>query len=263
MKIKIFFTLLFFCANTNAQILIIDKTDTAAYERKTATKGNISIGLEGDKQQKLLLDGTNTLDFQLQHYKELLILATSYRFTYNDGEDFLNAGYIHLRWRHGYKDKWHPETFVQYQWDKARGLVHRFITGENIRYNYWHKNKWQLSAATGVMYENEVWNYVAVDTLLKPAIEINQITHLLKSNNYIKWEGKLSATSNLTAVIFLQTPFKNFLQNYRIAPSIKLDIAISKHFNFGFAIAGVYDNNPVVPIKNFYYNFSNGVAYVF
>ncbi len=246
-----------------AQILTIDKTDTSAYEKKTVTKGSISIGLEGDKQQKLLLDATNVLDFQLQQYKELFILASSYRFTYNDGEDFLNSGYVHLRWRHLYKNTWHPETFTQYQWDNARGLLHRFLAGENIRYNYWHKKNWQLSIATGIMYENEEWNYKAVDTSLKPATQINQITHVAKSNNYIRWEGKLSASSNLCVVIFYQSSFNNLFANYRIAPSIKFDVIISKHFNFGIAFASLYDKKPVVPIKNFYYNFSNAISYVF
>ena len=101
--------------------------------------GNLSVGIEGDKQQKLLLDGTNAFDLQLQHCKELLILAASYRFTYNGGQDFLNSGYIHLRWRHDYKNSWQPETFVQYQWNNSRGLLQRLTTGVNARYNHWNK----------------------------------------------------------------------------------------------------------------------------
>ena len=80
-----------------AQILTIDLTDTAAYTKKTIYNGNLSLSIEGDKEQKLLLDATNTFNFQLQHYKELLIAAASYRFTYDGGQDFLNSGYVHLR----------------------------------------------------------------------------------------------------------------------------------------------------------------------
>src|ERR1700733_12311201 len=99
LKNLIFFSVFMTCLKiVNAQILTIDKTDTSEYQKKTVFQGNLSVALEGDKQKELLLDASNSLDLQLQHYKELFILAASYRFTYNGGQDFLNSGYIHLRW---------------------------------------------------------------------------------------------------------------------------------------------------------------------
>ena len=247
----------------NAQILTIDKTDTLAYDKKTVVKGDLAIGLEGDKQKTLLLDATNTLNMQVQHNKELLILAASYRFTYNGGQDFLNAGYVHLRWRHAYKNTWQPENFVQYQWDQSRGMMHRFIAGTNARYNFWHKNNWEISVGSGLMYETELWNYVGVDSAAKPVVQPNQQTSLLKSNTYVRWEGKVSNNSNLSLVVFYQTPFNNLFVGYRLASSLHFDVAVSKHFNFGIAFSSLYDSRPVVPIVKFYYNFSNAITYSF
>lgn len=260
--------LLFFipgiCVHTiKAQILTIDQTDTSAYVRKTVCNGNLTLGIEGDKQQKLLLDATNTFNFQLQHYKELLIAAASYRFTYDGGQDFLNSGYIHLRWRHDYKNTWQPETFVQYQWDNSRGMLGRFITGENARYSFWHKKNWELSLASGIMYETERWNYTAVDSALKPAVQQNQVTSLFKSNNYIKLEGNTSANSTLSFIVFYQSPFNHFFDYYRIAASVKFGVSFAKHFDFAIAFSSLYDSHPVVPIFKFYYNFSNGIVYKF
>lgn len=255
--------MLFCCHFAHSQILTIDKTDTADYIRQTICKGNVSIGLEGDKQKKLLLDGSNFVDLQFQRYKELLILAASYRFTYNDGEDFLNTGYVHLRWRHGYKNAWQPETYVQFQWDNARGLLQRMVAGTNLRYNFWHQKEWEISVASGLMYETETWNYAAVDSALKPAVEENQMTRLAKSNNYIRWEGKVSSNSNLLMVVFYQTPFTNFLNQFRIASNIRFEVSFAKHFDIAFSINGLYDSKPVVPIFKFYYNFSNALVYRF
>ena len=252
-----------YLAAAEAQILTIDKTDTAAYAKKTVCQGNLSLAVEGDKQKSFLLDASNAFNFQLQHYKELVILASSYRFTYDGGQDFLNSGYVHIRWRHGYNNTWQPETFVQYQWDESRGMLHRFIGGENARYNFWHKNNWQLSAATGIMYETETWNYVAVDSALKPLLEKNQVTSLLKSNNYIKLEGKVSANSDLSVIVFYQAPFNNFFNQYRFATSTRFDVAFAKHFDFAIAFSSLYDSKPVVPIFKFYYNFSNAIVYKF
>ena len=262
-KSFLFIAVVLFAYAVQAQILTIDQTDTSDYVKKTVCNGDLSIAIEGDKQKTLLLDATNAFNFQLQHYKELLILAASYRFTYDGGQDFLNSGYIHLRWRHDYKNAWQPESFVQYQWDNSRGMLRRFIAGENARYSFWHKNNWELSLASGIMYETETWNYIAVDSALKPPVENNQTTSLLKSNNYIKLEGKVSANSNLSFIVFYQAPFNNFFTHYRIANSIKFSVGFSKHFDFAIAFASLYDSKPVVPIGKFYYNFSNGIAYKF
>lgn len=249
--------------SVQAQILTIDQTDTADYTKKTMCKGDLSVALEGDKQKTLLLDATNAFNLELQHYKELLIFAASYRFTYNGGQDFLNSGYFHLRWRHSYKNTWQPESFIQYQWDNSRGMLQRFITGENARYSFWHKNDWELSAATGIMYETETWNYTAVDSSLKPSVAKDQVTNLLKSTNYIKLEGKTSANSNFSFIVFYQSPFNNLFNYFRLATSIKFNVSFARHFDFAVAFASLYDSKPVVPIGKFYYNFSNGIAYKF
>lgn len=259
----LFIAVILFAHSVQAQILTIDQTDTADYIKKSICKGDLSIALEGDKQKTLLLDATNAFNFQLQHYKELLIFAASYRFTYDGGQDFLNSGYFHLRWRHDYKNTWQPETFVQYQWDNSRGMLRRFITGENARYSFWHKHNWELSAASGLMYETETWNYTAVDSALKPPVEKDQTTSLLKSNNYVKLEGKTSANSTFSFIVFYQTPFNNLFNYFRLATSVKFSVSFAKHFDFAVAFASLYDSKPVVPIGKFYYNFSNGIAYKF
>src|SRR5258705_12692023 len=102
--------LLLFAAAANAQIINIDKTDTAAYVKKAVWNGNISLGGEVDKQKSTLFDASNFLDVSLQKYKELYILSGSERFTYNGSNSFLDKGYIHLRWRHNYKEQLHPES---------------------------------------------------------------------------------------------------------------------------------------------------------
>lgn len=246
-----------------AQILTIDKTDTSAYEKKTVCQGDLSVGLEGDKQKVLLLDASNSLDLLLQHYKELVIVAASYRFTYNGGQDFLNSGYIHFRWRHLYKNTWEPETFIQYQWDDSRGLLSRFITGINSRYNFLTIKNREISMASGIMYENELWNYTAVDSAQKPVIQKNKTVHLLKSNNYIRWQQKTSVNSGVSVILYYQTPFDNLFKQYRLASSFRFDVSFAKHFDFGVAFSSMYDSKPVVPILKFYYNFSNNIVYKF
>jgi hypothetical protein len=246
--------------NIHAQIINIDKTDTSAYEKKTRCTASFSLGLEVDKQNKTLLDMSNFADASLQHYHELFILSASNRITSNGDNSFLNTGYVHLRFRHDYKNRLHPEAYGQYQWDEQRGMVHRFVGGVNLRYTLWHHEKWDMTVATGVMYENEEWNYTAVDSSKVPANPTDQKTSLIKSNNYIKWEGQASANSTLSIILFYQAAYSHFFQP-RVSSFISYDVTISKHFTVGVKWNGLYDVKPVVPITNFYYSLSTNLSY--
>jgi hypothetical protein len=254
--------ILLFAVTGNAQIINIDKTDTAAYVRKAVWSGNVSLDLEVDKQKSTLFDASNFLNISLQKWRSLFILSASDRFTYAGGNNYLNKGYVHLRWRYNYKEQLHPESFVQYQWDDALGMLHRFVAGENLRYNFWHHRAWEMSVATGIMYEDELWNYTAVDSSKIPVPAVNQHSREIKSNNYIKWEGKISTTSNIAIIVFYQAAFNDFFKP-RISGVINFDTEISKHFALGIKYNGLFDAGPVVPIFKFYYNYSTALEYKF
>ncbi len=255
--------LLFFNHNLFSQIINIDKTDTSAYQKKTVWSGNIALALEIDKQSTTLVDASNFVDISLQRNKELFIASASNRFTNDGSTSFLNTGYMHLRWRHNYKDKLHPETFAQYQWDENRGMVYRYLAGANLRYNFWHKRKWEMTFGEGAFYENEKWNYAAVDSLKIPFNAIDQKVSRIRSNSYIKWEGSPSANSNFAAALFYQASFNDFFEP-RISLRVNLDVNVSKHFSLGIAYNGLYDAKPVVPIFHYYYyNLASTLAYKF
>ncbi|MFT3936691.1 MAG: DUF481 domain-containing protein [Chitinophagaceae bacterium] len=250
------------CFSANAQIINIDKTDTSTYVKKAVWNGNVSLGLEVDKQKSTLFDASNFADASLQKWKELFIFSGSERFTYNGGNSFLDKGYVHLRWRHNYKEQLHPESFVQYQWDDGLGMIHRFVAGENLRYNFWHRQLWELTVATGIMYEDELWNYNAVDSVKIPTPAVNQKSREIKSNNYVKLEGNVSAVSKLSVIVFYQSAFNDFFKP-RISGVVNFSTDISKHFALNVQYTGLFDAEPVVPIFKFYYNYSTGLLYKF
>ncbi|HWB25271.1 MAG TPA: DUF481 domain-containing protein [Chitinophagaceae bacterium] len=245
-----------------AQIINIDKTDTTAYQKKAAWNGIISSGIEIDKEKSTLFDGTSNLDISLQKQKELFILSASDRFTYDGSTSFLNTGYAHIRWRHDYKAQLHTESFIQYQWDENRGMVHRYLGGVNLRYNFWHKHEWEMTFATGVFYENELWDYRAVDSSKIPPGAAPKRSEKMRSNSYMKWEGSPSKNSNISIIIFYQAPYTDFF-NPRISLNVNFTVDISKHFSLGLTYAGLYDSKPVVPITKFYYSFANNLVFKF
>ena len=242
-----------------AQIVSIDKLDTANYTKKAKWGFNFSTGLEIDKQKQTLYDATNTVEAMLQKNKNLYIFSSSYRFTYNGPDDILNAGYFHFRYRPNYKNKFQPETFLQYQWDNKRGLEKRILAGANIRYNAWRGDKWDVNAGLGLFYENEFWNYTAADTTKLPA-DITPInTQVLKLNSYIRFDWKASEHSNISFKIFVQTKPNHFAP--RIAPNFQWNIDAGKHLGFMINFNGIYDVEPIVPIPKFYFSLSNSITY--
>ena len=242
-----------------SQIINIDKADTSDYTSKPKTSFNFSSGLEVDRQQITLYDATNTAELMLQKKKELLVAAASYRFTYNGPDDILNAGYIHLRFRHNYKNKYQPETFAQYQWDNKRGLNYRALAGMNLRYNLWKGDTWDFNAGLGLMYEEEKWDYTAVDSSKLPANTIPITNRLIKINSYFRLDWKASENSDISLNVFLQTRPNIFKP--RIAPHVQWNINAGKHIGFSISFSGIYDEAPVVPIHKFYYSLSNSLVF--
>lgn len=234
---------------SKAQILNIDKQDTSDYVHHTRTNFNLNTGLEIDQQKQTLYDATNTAELMVQSYKELFIVAGSYRFTYNGPDDILNAGYLHLRWRHDYKNKIQPEPFIQYQWDNKRGIRHRALGGINARYNFWKGDKFDLNCGVGSMYEVEKWDYAAVDSAKIPVNAQPVENRLLKINSYVRLDWKISANSDVTFNVFLQTRPDRFQP--RIAPHVQWDIKAGKHVGFSVAYTGLYDTRLSCPLKSF------------
>ena len=240
-----------------SQILNIDKSDTSDYVNKSKTSFIFNTGLEIDRQQTTLYDATNTAELMYQKKKELFILAGSYRFTYDGGEEILNAGYFHLRYRHNYKNKIQPESFLQYQWDNKRGLAYRTLGGMNIRYNFFKGDTWDINAGLGLMYEEEKWNYAAVDSSKLPANTTPITNKLIKLNSYIRLNWKASENSTVAISFFLQTRLNAFQP--RIAQNISWSINAGKHIGFNISFAGLFDQSPVVPIHKYYYSISNSI----
>jgi hypothetical protein len=265
MRVSIFFLFIFASFLTpnliSAQIISIDKSDTADYIKKSQLNFNFSTGLEVDKQQYTLYDATNIAEMMLQKNKDLLLVAASYRFTYNGPDDILNAGYFHLRYRSHYKDKFQPEPFIQYQWDNKRGIEYRAIAGANIRYNIWKGDRLEFNAGLGLMYESERWNYEGVDTNKIIPNKTPITNNYIKLNSYVRIDWKPNSNNDFAINVYFQTRPDSF--HPRIAPHIQWNINAGKHLGFSISYSGMYDESPVVPIHNFYFSLSNSILVKF
>jgi hypothetical protein len=237
-----------------AQIISVDQVDTSSYVHKTAFNLNASLGAEIDKQKYTLIDASNMVDAALQHYRELFIFSGSERATYDEQQNLLNTGYLHLRYRHNYKNKIHPEAFAQYQWDEKIGMLRRSVAGVNIRYNFFRQDKLELTIGTGLMYEAEEWDYDAVDSSDIPANAVDPVTHLVKSNTYFKCDWKISSNTRIVAAVFLQERIDALVRYPRISQLLHWYVDVGRHVDLDIGYNGMYDSRPTVPISRYYYS---------
>lgn len=252
--ILIFWLLAAVVNKTGAQIISVDRIDTCSYSQHTAFALNASLGAEIDKQKYTLIDASNTLDAYLQHSRELFIFSAAERATYDEQQNLLNTGYLHLRYRHNYKNRVHPEAFAQYQWDEKIGMLRRSLAGVNIRYDLYRQDKLELAIGTGLMYEAEEWDYDAVDSSDIPGNATNPVTHLIKSSSYFKCDWKISVNTRIVAALFLQERADALARYPRLSQQLHWYVDVGRHVDLDIGYTGMYDSRPTVPINKYYYS---------
>ena len=118
------------------------------------------------------------------HYndKHQVLLNGQYFNTGIVGTELINGGFIHLRYTPFFLSKLAPQLFLQHQLDRGRGLVQRQLIGGNLRWQALKKDKISVQIATGVFYENEIWNITG-----SPDSQEGQIRNgIIKSNNMLR-----------------------------------------------------------------------------
>ena len=111
------------------------------------------------------------------------------------------------------------------------------------------------------MYEWEKWNFNGVAAGKLPLSHPDFIkTDLLKLNQYIKLSVKIFKTTELTCTNFIQArPDKN-IRYPRVASFFQWNIPVSKKVSVNLNYESIYDAQPVVPIKNYYFNYQTGIS---
>lgn len=243
----------------SAQILTIDKL-----ERQDTTKQqnffiNTDFGFNYIQEEVGILDLKTSAELTYFMKKDLIYSVTQYNLASTDNAKYLNAGYTHLRYRINNEARISPEFFGQYQWDGVRGMKNRALGGSNLRFTLINDSSFTFYAALGVMYEYEVWDYRGVAEDIVPLNSSDKYTSYIKLNSYFKINKQFSKNTKLIFITYIQARPDNNIIYPRISPSLKLNVSISKKLSFVVNFSSIYDFKPIVPIRNFYYSFSNTI----
>lgn len=240
----------------NAQILNIEKArfDKGDSVKNWVGNANFDMGLSQRAIRVFTLGG----GYNLAHAtpKHSYISIGNIHFIQINDNDVISEASIHFRTNWFRKKRISVENFAQAQYDQARGLNHRFLGGAGGRIRLRYSDKLALSAGTGAMYEKEQWE-VTVDK-----IDYFAETELLKSTTYISIQNEFSDSFEVNFITYYQARFDRFFEP-RIFADINLNLKINKKFTFNTKFSLIYDSAPVVPIRESFYNLSNGISYRF
>jgi hypothetical protein len=249
-----------FC--TKAQIANIEKF---RLDKDTAKiwMGNAGLGYSSKKQQNIVNDFSASLNLVYLSKKHSYMTINYMDLQQVDKYTFISEGYTHWRlnlWRKHFVSY---EPFIQFQYDKGRGLESRNLYGLSFRFNLLHRNKEQkkldLTVSTGVMYEEEYWKG---DVLIYQMEEDTSRAHtqFIKSTNNFYMRATLHEKITLFTSIYYQARFEKF--NYpRIVSDIQFQFKVTKKFALSTGFVSTYDALPIVTRNIFTYKLSGSFVF--
>jgi hypothetical protein len=250
-----------YISTTVAQVLIIDRDNLAADSlSRQKLSAFIGFGFNINKQKTTVFDLNQSSDIGYLFLDNALYFISNIKIVTSGANDLVNSGHLHLRYRWQRNKIIQPELFGQYQWEGARGMEERILSGVNMRLRLQHDTLGTVYFGLGLMYEHEKWNYTAVDTELLPAETSAVIVDRSKINSYIKITRSISPSAGFSIIGFVQAEPNENIKYPRIASSARLQLKVTTKMDFSVNYSNIYDLNPVVPIDKHFFSLGNSLV---
>lgn len=233
-----------FLASDSANYLtgLIDATFAMNNRSSTAEEQNLYIGVNNNVDLVYIAEKSATV----------LISGLNY-FKIGDGPVIYN-GTAHLREIFRRAAVLTPEVFGQVQFDESRNMELRWLLGGGYRWNILRKKN-SVYAGLGIFNEYERWNG-----------EQGGISkRLWKLNSYFSSDVKLTATTNINAIVYFQSGRDAAIGAFRNRLSGQLEIknALTDRFKVKLTSNFLLDDRPIIPLNNFIYEVFFGIEYSF
>ena len=258
---KILFTLTasLFAFALNAQILKVDKGFLAADSSNyfigvidaTFAINNRSSTID---EQNIYVGVNNNADVIYVSEKSATIFLSGINyFKIGDGPLIYN-GTAHLREIFRRAAKFTPEVYAQIQFDESRNMELRWLLGGGYRWNILQQKN-SLFMGLGLFREMERWN----------AGEFKINKNLWKLNTYLSADVRLSATTNINAIVYFQSGHDSEIDKFRnrLSGHLEFKNALTEHFKVKMISNVLLDDRPIIPLNEFIYEVYFGVEYVF
>jgi hypothetical protein len=247
---------------SNAQIANIEKF---RLDKDTSNLwlGNTGFSLSSKKQKNVVNEYSAYLNLVYLSKRHSYMTLNYTDLQQLDKYSFISEGYTHWRINFFRRNRLSYEPFVQFQYDKGRGLLKRNLYGYCFRLNLLKYNKnndrFDLGVSTGAMYEEEEWSGKVVHYETNGDTSRTQ-THFIKSTSNLFARASLHEKITLFASVYYQARFEKF--NYpRVVSDLQLVFKVTKVLSLNSGFGATYDSYPVVSGNIFTYKLSGGFLF--
>ena len=225
--------------------------------------GNIGIGF-ASKKQKNIVNEYNA-------YFNLVYLSKNHSYMTLNHSDlkqvdkfrYISEGYTHWRINFFRRHRISYEPFVQFQYDKGRGLINRNLYGFSFRLQLIkvkkEKDKLDIGISTGAMYEKEDWTENVIRYAL-PGDTSRAQTLFVKSTSNLFARASLHEKITLFTSVYYQARFEKF-NKPRVVSDIQLVFKVTKLISFTTGFVSTYDSYPIVDGNIFTYKLNGTLLF--
>lgn len=206
---------------------------------KNGLKGDIGFTfttINGNTDVNLFSLTTN-LDYNRPRDKYMIRLNCS------NVDEFINKGFIHVRWNTTLKDNSVLEAFSQYQYDQQQDLEKRILVGWGLRYEIYK----DVFVGVGLMNEQE-W------------LTSGEYSNVVRSTNYIS----MKLFDSFSSTTYWQPESDpDWHGDYRVLNESKLSYKLRDNLSYEVTYNFKYDSQPPNEVKNQDHEFVNGLVWRF
>ena len=252
--------LAYFIGFSSLKAQVLDVDDVAPKSDSLSVKYSLFGTLQVDRPISLVYNARLGGAISVSTKRHFLVADFNRGFTFSGDVQLLNGGTGHLRHRFMPQQRLHPEFFIQGQWDEARGMKSRFLSGVNMRIIFISKDDFDTVFGTGFFYEEERWSTEGLQ-LADIENDITKTNRLIKWNNYVQLRFRTSDKIQWKLTGFFQTRPNSYIDQPRVAALFSMDVNLNNGLAFALSAQLLWDAAPVIPIPHSYFNSSNNLGY--
>jgi len=238
---------------SNAQINT-EKLRKKSIEPGFSGNAGFEFGLNSGNSNYLSLDGNLRLDYLINNLD--FFLVSDYEYKEGNNQKIIDQGFTHLRCDITLSEKTFLEFFTQKEFNDFISLKDRNLIGSGLRFNILKINSKKEDSQSidiylgiGAMFENEVFN----------AQPFKITKNLIRSTNYLDFYWEPDTLIKFSLVNYFQ-PYVSSFNNFRWLADAVLNFSVSKTFSFVTHFTLRYDNKPVIKIKKYDLELTNGIS---
>lgn len=231
-----------------AQIVNIESrriiTDTTGFN------GHADFNFFANQSKYRLLTFGSEAQVQYKTRNSLLLLLGNINYTKAQETDYLNDGFVHLRYNYKFGKRVRWEAFAQVQYNRLLALKQRELLGTGPRFKIADRKTIHAYLGILAMYEHEILS----------TAEPQQYN--FRSSQYLSWTISKDKKISFTGTMYYQPLYRNFA-DYRISGQYNFMVLLSQKLYLKNTLNLLYDSRPAMGAVNTLYNFMAGLGYLF